>query len=213
MLTPTFTCPGDREVAIINTIGVVLSVVSDFVSISPSGFSIDFSVLFVPISRVIKLQINRKQKWALIGVFAAGTIVAAIEVCRGAFILAAGNTVDSIPLNLIMITVQTTLGIVVTNLPILRPLIFKRSFAHSSDQTHATNGRSWTTNERSKGAIPLYEVPEYAATVSAGGDIEKGKAFENGIMKSVEVRVESESVENSSIDSRDKRRRGSFIYM
>ena len=174
----------------------------------------------MPISRVIKLKINVKQKWALIGVFAAGTIVAAIEVCRGAFILVAGNTLDSVPLNLIMITLQCTLGIFVTNLPILRPLIFKRSFAHSSDQTHATNGRTWTTrsnHERSKGAIQLYEVPEYgqhAVTVSAGGDIEKGpKVFENGIMKSVEVRVESESVENSSIDSRDKRRRGSFIHM
>lgn len=176
-------------------------------------------VLFVPISRVIKLKINAKQKWALVGVFAAGTIVAAIEVCRGAFILASGNTLDSIPLNLIMITLQTTLGVVVTNLPILRPLIFKRSFAGSSDQTHGTNGRSWTArsnHERSKGAIQLYEVPEYgkhAATVSAGGDIEKGKGLKNEIMKSVEVRVESESVENSSIESRDKSRGGSFIHL
>jgi len=121
-----------------------------------------------------------------------------------------------------MITLQCTLGIFVTNLPILRPLIFKRSFANSSDQTHATNGRTsngrtWTNHERSKGAIQLYEVPEYgkhAVTVSAGGDLEKGpKVFENGIMKSVEVRVESESVDASSIDSRDKRRRGSFIHM
>lgn len=118
-----------------------------------------------------------------------------------------------------MITLQTTLGVVVTNLPILRPLIFKRSFAGSSDQRTGTNGRTWTrrsNHERSKGAIQLYEVPEYgqhAAIVSAGGDIEKGKVFENGIMKSVEVRVESESVDLSSIDSRRDKRRGSFIHL
>jgi hypothetical protein len=199
---PTFTCPGDHEVAIINTIGVVLSVVSDFVSTALRQ-GILISVLALPIFRVLKLKINTRQKWALIGVFAVGTIVAAIEVIRGAFILASGSTLDSIPLNLIWITLQCTLGIFVTNLPILRPLIFTRSFGDSTDE--GTRRDRWTQRSQHAKAIPLYEVPEYLGRtmVSAGGDVAKGDPrYDNDILKSVEVRVESASV-GSSIESRN----------
>jgi hypothetical protein len=191
-------------VAIINTIGVVLSVVSDFVSM----YLYDLThrlVLALPIIKVIKLQITSKQKWALIGVFAVGTLVAGIEVIRGAFILAASTTEASVQLNLIWITLQCTLGIVVTNLPILRPLFFTRSFGnHSSTNGHVTNNgtnnnRTWA-NQQKKG-IPLYDVPEYGghAIVSAG---QERKSTENVleagmILKSVEVRVHSESVPSS----------------
>jgi hypothetical protein len=165
------------------------------------------SVLALPVFRVVKLKVNFRQKCALIGVFAVGTLVAGIEVIRGAWVLAKGSTLDGLPLNLIWITLQCTLGIVVTNLPILRPLLFRRSFGSSSDHT-SRNGRSWAQRSQHGKGIPLYEVPEYRGhtMVTAGGDFGEMNGFGNGIMKSVEVRVESESVGGSSIESTQKAR-------
>ena len=166
-------------------------------------------VLALPVFRVVKLKVNFRQKCALIGVFAVGTLVAGIEVIRGVWVLAKGSTLDGIPLNLIWITLQCTLGIVVTNLPILRPLLFRRSFGSSSD--HASrNGRSWVQRSQHTKGIPLYEVPEYRGhtMVTGGGDFGNTNGFQNGfqngILKSVEVRVESESVGGSSIESTQK---------
>jgi hypothetical protein len=164
----------------------------------------------------MKLQINGKQKAALVGVFAVGTLVAGIEIVRGAFILVASSTEASLQLNLIWITLQCTLGIVVTNLPILRPLFFTRSFGnHGSSHTHGhgtttggtIHGPTWVNGQRQKG-IPLYDVAEYGAhtTVSGGTPTTVVEnALEAGmIMKSVEVRVQSESVPSSINSSRNE---------
>ncbi len=153
--------------------------------------------------RVIKLKVNFRQKCALIGVFAVGTLVAGIEVLRGAWVLAFGTSIDGFSLNLIWITMQCTLGLVVTNLPILRPLLFRRSFMSSTDDGSRSGGRSWiqrTQDGHGRKGIPLYEVPEYMnhTSVSAGKDLGMER-HDNGILKSVEVRVESESFESSTI--------------
>lgn len=144
--------------------------------------------------------------------FAVGTLVAAIEVVRGAFILAASSTEASIQLNLIWITLQCTLGIVVTNLPILRPLFFSRSFANHGSTGHVTgttNGTSggvaWSKGPRTKG-IPLYDVAEYGGhAIVSTGDIGQDNSLEAGmILKSVEVRVHSESVASSIHSGRNE---------
>ena len=104
------------------------------------------------------------------------------------------------------------MGIVATNLPILRPLIFTRSFSGGSTEG-GTRGRSTHLRSQNGKAIPLYEVPEYGGhtVVSAGRDKGSEATLENGIMKSVEVRVESESV-NSSIDTAATRKE-SFVRL
>lgn len=158
-------------------------------------------VLALPIFRVIKLKINFRQKCALIGVFAIGTLVAGIEVLRGVWVLAYGTILDAISLNIIWITMQCTLGVVVTNLPILRPLLFRRSFTRSTDDGSRSGGRSWVQRTQSgKKGIPLYEVPEYLGhtSISGGGDLGIER-HDNEILKSVEVRVESESIGSSTI--------------
>ena len=195
-------CADENKVRALNTIGVVISVVSDFVGTTPLVSKLT-KVLALPIFRVIKLKVNFRQKCALIGVFAIGTLVAGIEVLRGAWILAYGTSIDGFALNLIWITMQCTLGVVVTNLPILRPLLFRRSFTSSTDDDSRSGGRSWiqrTQNGHGRKGIPLYEVPEYMnhTSVSAGGDLGMER-YDNGIMKSVEVRVDSESIESSTI--------------
>jgi hypothetical protein len=96
---------------------------------------------------------------------------------------------------------QCTLGVVVTNLPILRPLLFRRSFTSSHDEGSRSGGRSWVQRTQTgRKGIPLYEVPEYRGHTSVSGGVDLGMGnHENGIMKSVEVRVESESFDSSTI--------------
>jgi hypothetical protein len=73
----------------------------------------------------------------------------------------------------------------------------------STDDGSRSGGRSWiqrTQDGHGRKGIPLYEVPEYMnhTSVSAGKDLGMER-HDNGILKSVEVRVESESFESSTI--------------
>jgi hypothetical protein len=167
--------------------------------------------LAIPVFRVVKLKINTRQKLALIGVFAIGTLVAIIEIVRGVLVLMSLSSLDSVPSNIIMITVQCTLAITVTNLPILRPLLFTRSFgsqsgsSHANSRTGASGGRSWVQRSGHKGSIPLYDYGNHVQ-VSAGPRAptlhNPFDNYGNGIMKSVEVRVESSSVISSDGSTR-----------
>ena len=175
-------------------------------------------VLTVPILKVAKLNINSQQKLALVGVFGVGTIVAAIEVMRGTWLLVEPSTQEATALSLIWITLQGTLGIVATNLPILRPLFFRRSFG-SSNQSGAYGPGSghrlpWVKSPPPQ-SIPLYEMPnsDYGghAVVSSGvrpGERENTEhALETGkILKSVEVRVQTQSATSSIIGGRHERK-------
>jgi hypothetical protein len=208
-LVPAFLCPSDdHKVAVLNAVGVVLSIVSDFVG--EAFFEtkwLTHIVLAIPVFRVVKLKITFHQKLALCGVFAVGTLVAAIEVVRGALVLASGNSIESVPTNIIMITLQCTLAIVVANLPILRPLLFKRSFSGSTGSTtHRTrshSGPSWMSRSTyAKGSIPLHDYAGHTQ-VTVGGPGVGTPFYNNGIMKSVEVRVESQSFISSAESSRN----------
>ena len=104
-----------------------------------------------------------------------------------------------------MITLQCTLGIVVTNLPVLRPLLFKRSFNSSNGSSHnPSNTRAWIARPGyAKGSIPLYDGPDFRdIQVTGGGPGLRHEGFDHEILKSVEVRVESQSVLSSAQSSR-----------
>jgi len=129
-------------------------------------------------------------------------------VVRCAWVLSSGSTLDSVPLNIIWITLQCTLGIVATNLPILRPLFFRRAITSGSGSgegyTNTSRGGTGNWSRKSKGAIMLYEVPDYVgnkASVSAREDDLERSQSGSEILKSVEVRVDSEILGGSVCES------------
>jgi hypothetical protein len=157
----------------------------------------------------LKLKISTRQKLALVGLFTIGTIIAVIELIRGVIALQISTlSIELLQVLLILFTLQSTGGIIVTNLPILRPLFFARSFGSSSGGTssnsnapHRTNRLSWANRQRDRG-IPLHDMPEYGShAVVSSGDAPHGHSPESAesgaVLKSVEVRIYSESVPSS----------------
>jgi hypothetical protein len=191
---PTFTCPGDHDLAITNEIGVILSVISDFVSMRPSSTLSDSSVLVLPVLKVISLNLSVRQKAAVVGLFAFGCVVWLIDIARGVHLLQTGTTSEGISGFIILVSIQGNLGIVAANIPILRPLFFSRSFAsHGS-----IRGRRSRRQE-----IPLTDGAEYASGHTVEVSRSSTRKVEPGaILKTVEAQVERESAV-SSIKSRE----------
>lgn len=156
------------------------------------------------------MKISTRQKLALVGLFTIGTIIAIIELIRGVIALEIATlSIELLQVLLILFTLQSTGGIIVTNLPILRPLFFARSFGSSSGGTssnhanasHRINRLSWANRQRDRG-IPLHDMPEYGShAVVSSGDAPHGHSPESAesgaVLKSVEVRIYSESVPSS----------------
>jgi hypothetical protein len=203
---PTF-CPGDHRVAVINIIGVVMSIVSDVVSMALLPIHSNYSVLALPVLKVIRLKITARQKLTLVALFAFGMLVSGLDASRGAYLLAAGTTLEGTAVSIVLCIIQGNLGIMAANIPILRPLFFARSFGSSAGSTPAGNssggsnhGLPWSKRQR---GIPLGDVGgEYNGhnTVVSGGlsRTSTEHILEAGsFMKSVEVRVETTSAVSS----------------
>jgi hypothetical protein len=187
-----------------------LSIISDFAG-KRNLIHFLTIVLILPVIKITHLKITRRQKFALVGLFAVGTIVAVFEIVRIICVLdtnEAGAGVDTTLQFLFWNTMQCTVGIVATNLPILRPLFFTRSFGSSNAGTYNTdtarngtnNGLPWVKRTRD-GSIPLDDLLVYGnhATVSAGETRQSQEhVLESGaVLKSVEVRIETESAPSS----------------
>jgi hypothetical protein len=204
---PTF-CPGDHRIAIINIIAVVMSIISDVVSMISLPIRSNYSVLALPVLKVVRLNITRRQKVALIALFAFGILVCGLDVSRGGYLLVEGTSQPGIDGSIILYIVQGNLAIMAANIPILRPLFFARSFGSSTGGStpggNASGGSShglpWGKRQR---AIQLGDVAsEYGGpnTVVSGGlsRTSTEHILEAGsIMKSMEVRVETTSAVSS----------------
>jgi hypothetical protein len=136
-----------------------------------------------------------RQKAAVIGLFAFGSVVWLIEIARGLYVLQKGTTSEGISGFIILYTIQGNLGIVAANIPILRPLVFSRSFA--------SNGSIPGARSRSRQEIPLTDGTEYG---SGHNDVVSGRVdytsteriVEPGaILKTVEAKIGGESAVSS----------------
>jgi len=154
---------------------------------------------------LIKSRIPTKKKVILLGIFSLGTFITVIQIIRILTIKSLANYIDSSQL-IMWSLVENNLGIIVTCIPPLAPLV--RSFREKS---------SYASREPSSGRIPAYNLQtlkagkngfvvlgrgndgschdEYGSSVVAGGKRRNSSEeliLEPGIQKSTEVIVSHE---------------------
>jgi hypothetical protein len=101
-------------------------------------------VIILPVAQLPKLRINLRQKLALAGVFCLGIFLTVIEIIRfNIFFAALFNLLHLLTWNY----VATFTAVILCNLPILRPIIFKKGFWGTTKNTNgsrlgSSNGRS-----------------------------------------------------------------------
>ncbi|KAI1778219.1 hypothetical protein F4818DRAFT_289966 [Hypoxylon cercidicola] len=97
----------------------------------------DFSVMFLPFPVLIKTKIPTRKKVVLLGLFALGFFVTAIQIIRIQYIKSLSNPLDSGYL-ILWSTVESNLGIICACIPVLSPLVRERK-NKSSKVTHESS--------------------------------------------------------------------------
>jgi hypothetical protein len=96
-------------------------------------------VMAVPLSAVPRLRITIRQKVALAAVFGLSFFLVAVEIVRYTVII---SEVTNIPHILIWNYVSACASIVLVNLPILRPLVFKTGYMSSNSKEACTTPKN-----------------------------------------------------------------------
>ncbi|KAH7350484.1 hypothetical protein BKA66DRAFT_516356 [Pyrenochaeta sp. MPI-SDFR-AT-0127] len=131
----------------------------------------DFAIIILPIPVIRSLNLGRRQKTALIAIFAVGGFVCIVSILRLQSLVAISNSLDPTydnPPAATWSSVETNVGIICSCLPLLRPLVnrwlpggfssHKRS-AHNTPRTYATIGSN-------HGRKDLQSQSEYAMNIT-----------------------------------------------
>lgn len=126
------------------TWGTCLSAVPVYTSMASLTIIFDVAVIVLPFPVLLKTQIPRRKKIALLALFALGTFITIIQIIRIRTIGSLANYLDSSKL-IMWSTVENNLGIIVACIPTLAPLF--NSFAERAQKS--SSARS-TRGSRSK---------------------------------------------------------------
>ncbi|KAF1363238.1 hypothetical protein EJ07DRAFT_104201 [Lizonia empirigonia] len=88
----------------------------------------DFAIILLPMPVIRRLQLGRRQKSALIGIFAVGGCVCIVSILRLQSLVAISNSTDQSydnPPAATWSSVEVNVGIICSCLPLLRPLMTK----------------------------------------------------------------------------------------
>jgi hypothetical protein len=181
--TPTFTCPSGDSFATSQYVGFSFSASSDLLSCPLK--SLTNIVMALPLSRVFSLRISTMQKAALAGIFALGIIYSAVEIARLLYVALAvdGSSLAYVNASMLFNPVQGSMAVCVACLPILRPLIFKR-----------TSG----TTRRSSGSDGRGKLHSSNDRRERRGELKGIQEDEVGIIKMVDFEITSETGAPSS---------------
>lgn len=126
----------------------VVTIISDLLRKTKLPEILITTVIGIPMFSLPKLRVSLRQKLALGGVFALGGFMIVIEIIRfNIFFAALFNLLNLLVWNY----VATFTGLVVANLPILRPMVFKKGFWGTTKNTNGS--RLGSSNGFSRGAV------------------------------------------------------------
>lgn len=136
--------------------------------------------MLLPFPVLIKTQIQKRKKFALLGLFALGTFITVIQVLRIQTIKNLSNYLDSSSL-IMWSTVENNLGIIVASIPTLAPLF--KYFAEKTQKSSVSNSasrvksgytlKSW--RGMGSGAFPLSSGVHQASKIH-GSSEDEGEA-------------------------------------
>ncbi|KAF2127477.1 hypothetical protein P153DRAFT_343584 [Dothidotthia symphoricarpi CBS 119687] len=116
--------------------GKCLPAVPVYTSMASITIIFDIAVMVLPFPVLIKSQIQKRKKFALLGLFALGTFITIIQVLRIRTVKSLSNYLDSSSI-IIWSIVENNLGIIVVCIPTLAPLF--RYFAERTQRSSTTN--------------------------------------------------------------------------
>ncbi|KAF6841850.1 integral membrane protein [Colletotrichum musicola] len=123
----------------------------------------DIVLFIMPVPELLKLQLSRKKKWALVFMFGIGSFACIASMIRLKYLVSLAHTFDATWDNVDVVlwsSIEVNLAIVCGSLPALRPL-FKRIPALLS--TAMSTARSGTgTNRRPGAPTPLAKVSNHS---------------------------------------------------
>lgn len=161
--------------------------------------------MFLPFPVLLKSHIQKRKKFALLGLLALGTFITIIQVLRIRTVRNLANYLDSGSL-IMWSTVENNLGIIVASIPTLAPLFkyFVEKTQKSSNGNSATRSRSMyglkSRRTTRQGSIPLGSGVHQTTHVSGpfeGGSEEFIMGDIAAITKKTEVTVSSRVREES----------------
>ncbi|PVH95286.1 hypothetical protein DM02DRAFT_571441 [Periconia macrospinosa] len=156
-----------------------------------AGFNIltDFAIIVLPMPVIRSLNLARRQKQALIGIFAVGFFVCVVSILRLHSLVAISNSSDPTydnPPAATWSSVEINVGITCSCLPCLRPLITRWFHGVLSSTPYRYNGRSggrsFSRNAyhlRSVGAGTILPLDSKGSRVSSEGEV-YGAQFQVG---------------------------------
>ncbi|KAF1977385.1 hypothetical protein BU23DRAFT_577939 [Bimuria novae-zelandiae CBS 107.79] len=107
----------------------------------------DLTISVLPMPVIRKLNLPRRQKQALVGIFAVGGFVCLVSILRLQSLVAISNSSDPTydnPPAATWSSVETNIGIICSSLPCLRPLITR--YLPGVLTASSTSTRSWRCN-------------------------------------------------------------------
>ncbi|KAH7337358.1 hypothetical protein BKA66DRAFT_435411 [Pyrenochaeta sp. MPI-SDFR-AT-0127] len=124
----------------------------------------DFAIIILPMPVIRSLNLARRQKQALMGIFAVGGFVCIVSILRLQSLVAISNSEDPTydnPPAATWSSVETNVGIICSCLPCLRPLltkcfpsIFPSSFQRSADSAAACGRRAYNPDSKAQSIPP-----------------------------------------------------------
>lgn len=144
------------------TPGYCINTIASWFSNAAINIVTDFMIVILPMPVVNRLQLKKKQKWLLMGVFAFGAIVCVISIVRLHSLLIITTSKDQSYDNAGVATfsiVEINVAIIGACLPTLRPLL-----ARVSNSFHTSRGTgSGSNNQKRSSVMPAiggsYGVP------------------------------------------------------
>ncbi|KAI1389876.1 uncharacterized protein F4822DRAFT_400101 [Hypoxylon trugodes] len=140
--------------------GKCINLMLYYVTSSALTVVFDFAVMFLPFPVLVKSKLPTKKKIVLLGLFALGFFITAIQIIRIQFINGTSNPLNSGSVQL-WSAVELNLGIIVVCVPVLSPLF--RSNRRSTKSTPQSswansNAPSWVVGHRITSEDHLYDT-------------------------------------------------------
>ncbi|KAI9673328.1 MAG: hypothetical protein M1829_004094 [Trizodia sp. TS-e1964] len=148
------------------------------------GIAIDFAILILPMPTVWKLEIPRREKFALMGIFLLGGFVCIASIVRVPFLADAVGSIDPTWNTLdgtLWSVIEICIGIVCACLPLLRPIFYNNFTASLSTRGlwRASPNRSAELAPPAPNGLP--PAPSSGSSATAIKPIPEAKAPESSV--------------------------------
>ncbi|KAJ4992001.1 hypothetical protein SVAN01_02596 [Stagonosporopsis vannaccii] len=157
----------------------------------------DFVIILLPMPVIRRLQLGKRQKSALIGIFAVGGFVCIVSILRLQSLVAISNSKDQSydnPAAATWSSVETNVGIICSCLPLLRPLMTRwlpGVFSSQRRNTHSTPRIYPTIGSARSRPLPSHngDYPLQTTTKGSGSGGSRGSSDAEGRDIQVETHI------------------------